>query len=101
MCTLAIEIVDKQITTVEGLVEGPTLSALQIAFIETGAVQCGYCTPGVLLSATALLRENPTPTLHEIKDALSGNLCRCTGYKKILQAVTRASRDLNEAGHSP
>ncbi len=99
--TLAIEAVDREITTVEGLAEGPTLSALQTAFIQTGAVQCGYCTPGFLLSATALLRENQTPSLREIKEALSGNLCRCTGYKKIVQAVTRLSRELSATGNPP
>jgi aerobic-type carbon monoxide dehydrogenase small subunit (CoxS/CutS family) len=79
------------ITTVEGLAEGGRLHPLQQAFAELGAAQCGYCTPGILLTAKALLEEAPTPTRQEIKQALAGNLCRCTGYTKILDAVELAA----------
>src|SRR6266480_6849548 len=79
------------ITTVESLAAAGKLSALQEAFIETGAVQCGFCTPGMLLSAHALLKRNPQPTESEVRDALSGNLCRCSGYMKPVQAVLRAA----------
>jgi carbon-monoxide dehydrogenase small subunit len=88
-----------EITTVEGL-EGPdgALSPLQDAFWETHAMQCGYCTPGMLIAATALLARNPDPTEHEIRDAIGGNLCRCTGYVQIVEAVQIAARAMREAG---
>src|SRR6266849_6067235 len=79
------------ITTVEGMAEGGRLHPLQQAFVELGAAQCGYCTPGILLTATALLAERPSPTRQEVKEALAGNLCRCTGYTKILDAVELAA----------
>ncbi len=88
---LPIELQDREILTVEGLMEGGRPHPLQIAFAQTGAVQCGYCTPGLLLAAKALLEKNPCPTRQEIKEALSGNLCRCTGYLQILEAVERAA----------
>ena len=88
---LPIAIEGRQITTVEGMAEGGQLHPLQQAFAELGAAQCGYCTPGILLTAQALLDETPTPTRDEIKEALAGNLCRCTGYTKILDAVELAS----------
>ncbi len=88
---LAATIDGKALTTVEGLADGE-LSGLQQAFIEAGAVQCGYCTPGMLLSAKALLDSNPAPTEDEIRKAMSGNLCRCTGYEKIVRAVDKAAR---------
>jgi len=88
---LPIAIEGRQITTVEGMAEGGELHPLQQAFAELGAAQCGYCTPGILLTAQALLDETPTPTRDEIKEALAGNLCRCTGYTKILDAVELAS----------
>ena len=75
------------VTTVEALERDGALSALQEAFLKHGAVQCGYCTPGFLITATALLEENPSANRDEIIDALKGNLCRCTGYKKIIEAV--------------
>lgn len=80
-----------EIVTVEGLADGPRLHPLQSAFADLGAAQCGYCTPGFLLTAKALLDENPAPSRDEIKEALAGNLCRCTGYIKIYEAVERAA----------
>ena len=79
------------ITTVEGMAEGGRLHPLQQSFAELGAAQCGYCTPGILLTAQALLADRPNPTRQEIKEALAGNLCRCTGYTKILDAVELAA----------
>lgn len=89
--TLPIEVQGRAITTIEGLERNGRLHPLQIAFAELGAAQCGYCTPGVLLSGAALLAHDPHPTLETIKAALSGNLCRCTGYTKIYEAVQAAS----------
>jgi aerobic-type carbon monoxide dehydrogenase small subunit (CoxS/CutS family) len=88
---LAVQTAGREITTVEGLSDGDTLSPLQQAFLEAGGVQCGFCTPGMLISATALLRENGSPTDDEIGQALGGNLCRCTGYHGILRAVKAAA----------
>lgn len=88
---LPIELQGREITTVEGLAHGPELHSLQRAFAELGAAQCGYCTPGILLTAKSLLDHNPTPTREEIRLALAGNLCRCTGYGKILEAVEMAA----------
>ena len=84
---LAPELDGKHIETVEGLAKGSQLSPLQESFIEHMALQCGFCTPGMLMSAESLLRDNPHPTRDEIKSAMSGNLCRCTGYKKIVEAI--------------
>jgi len=84
---LAVEAEGKDIMTIEGLAEGDKLHPLQEAFVRHGAIQCGFCTPGMLLSAKALLDENPHPTEEEIKEAISGNLCRCTGYVKIIEAI--------------
>lgn len=94
---LAQSYADRSIETVEGMAHGATLHPLQDAFAELGAAQCGYCTPGFLLAARALLDSNPSPTRDEIKDALSGNLCRCTGYLKIYEAVERAAERLRTA----
>jgi carbon-monoxide dehydrogenase small subunit len=80
-----------RVETIEGMADGPRLHPLQEAFADLGAAQCGYCTPGFLLAAKALLDHNPTPTRQEIKDALAGNLCRCTGYLKIYEAVELAA----------
>jgi carbon-monoxide dehydrogenase small subunit len=82
----------REVTTIEGLSRDGELDRIQRAFVETGAVQCGYCTPGMIVSAAALLAENPTPTREEVEEALSGNLCRCTGYVKIVDAVLAASK---------
>jgi len=89
--TLALECDGKQVRTVEGLADGETLSTVQQAFLDQGATQCGFCTPGVLMSVTALLERTPKPGMHEIKKALEGNLCRCTGYNSIIDAVLQAS----------
>jgi aerobic-type carbon monoxide dehydrogenase small subunit (CoxS/CutS family) len=88
---LACELPGASVTTVEGLAGGAALHPLQQAFVELGASQCGYCTPGMLLSAKALLDANPMPTRAEIREALSGNLCRCTGYASIVEAVELAA----------
>jgi carbon-monoxide dehydrogenase small subunit len=88
---LPIECQGREITTVEGMADGSRLHPLQRAFAELGAAQCGYCTPGILLTAKALLAESSAPTRDEIRHALAGNLCRCTGYTKILDAVELAA----------
>lgn len=85
--TLAVACEGKEITTIEGLKKGETLHPLQTAFIKQGAIQCGMCTPGMILSAKALLDENPHPTEAEVRWAIAGNLCRCTGYTKIVEAI--------------
>jgi len=89
--TLPVECEGAAIRTVEGMAEGPRLHPLQEAFAELGAAQCGYCTPGFLLTAEALIRENGAPTRAEVAEALAGNLCRCTGYLKIFEAVELAA----------
>ena len=88
---LPIQVQGRSITTIEGMADGSQLHPLQTAFVELGAAQCGYCSPGILLSARSLLAENPRPTREEIREALAGNLCRCTGYGKILEAVELAA----------
>jgi carbon-monoxide dehydrogenase small subunit len=90
---LGIEAEHHEILTVEGLTQNGKAHPLQNAFADLGAAQCGYCIPGILLTAKALLDENPHPSRDEIRQALSGNLCRCTGYTKILQAVELAVRE--------
>ena len=89
--TLAIQVDGCIVETVEGLAQNGKLSALQQAFVDRGAIQCGYCTPGMLMTSTELLRRNPHPTEAEIRKAISGNLCRCTGYQKIVEAIQAAS----------
>ena len=83
--------IGRQVVTVEGLADGERLHPVQEAFVECGAVQCGFCTPGLLVATYALLKRNPEPSEQEVREALSGNICRCTGYGKILEAVHRAS----------
>ncbi|MEL7568690.1 MAG: (2Fe-2S)-binding protein [Dehalobacterium sp.] len=89
--TLAVQVHGKSVLTIEGVGEGEQLHPLQEAFINEGAVQCGFCTPGMILSAKALLDKNPSPNDDDIKEALAGNLCRCTGYVKIIKAVKAAA----------
>lgn len=92
---LAVQAQDREITTVEGLASGDELHALQRNILETGGVQCGFCTPGMLMSAHALLDRNPSPSDEEIRIGLSGNLCRCTGYARILAAVSATAVELS------
>jgi carbon-monoxide dehydrogenase small subunit len=92
---LPIQVRGRSITTIEGMADGSQLHPLQTAFVELGAAQCGYCSPGILLSARSLLAENPRPTREEIREALAGNLCRCTGYVKILEAVELAAERMS------
>jgi aerobic carbon-monoxide dehydrogenase small subunit len=92
---LPIEVQGQEIVTIEGMATAATPHPLQTAFAELGAAQCGYCTPGILLTAMALLKAQPAPDRQEIKEALAGNLCRCTGYIKILQAVELAAQRLS------
>jgi len=89
--TLAARVKEKKILTIEGLAEGSNLHPIQKAFIDYGAIQCGFCTPGMILTAKALLDENAEPTREEVKAALGGNLCRCTGYVKIVDAILAAA----------
>lgn len=98
--TPVFEAVDRKVLTVEGLAEAGGLNPLQDAFEVTGGAQCGFCTPGVLMSAWALLQQNDAPTRQEIRDALAGNLCRCTGYTKIYEAVEMAGQRMREGGPS-
>jgi len=98
--TLAITAKDKNILTIEGLAEGTSLHPIQQAFVDHGAVQCGFCTPGMILNAKVLLDENPNPTRDEVKVGLAGNLCRCTGYTKIVDAVLAAAKAMKKGGKS-
>jgi carbon-monoxide dehydrogenase small subunit len=96
--TLAITARDKSILTIEGLAQGGELHPIQQAFVEMGAIQCGFCTPGMTLSVKALLDEEPEPTRDEISNAIAGNLCRCTGYVKIIDAVESAAAAMRDGG---
>lgn len=91
---LAVQCVGKKIVTIEGLADGQESHPMQDAFIEEGAVQCGYCTPAMVLTAAALVQEKPNPGKQDIRDALRGNFCRCTGYVKILKAVQSGARKM-------
>ena len=91
---LAMDAQDKHITTIEGLAEGEELHPLQVAFVKFGGIQCGYCTPGMIMSAKALLDENADPTPLEVRTAISGNLCRCTGYQQIVDSVMAAAKTM-------
>ncbi|MGB9905637.1 MAG: (2Fe-2S)-binding protein, partial [Desulfotomaculales bacterium] len=86
------------VTTIEGLAKDGRLDRLQEAFVEHAAVQCGYCTPGMILSAKALLARNPRPTEREVREAIAGNLCRCTGYVNIVRAIMAAAAEQEEKG---
>jgi carbon-monoxide dehydrogenase small subunit len=92
-CVMAAEVEGSEITTVEGLAEADALTPLQDAFLEEAALQCGICTPGFLVASKALLDVNPNPSEHEIRFWLAGNLCRCTGYDKIIRAVQKAASE--------
>jgi carbon-monoxide dehydrogenase small subunit len=95
---LAVQLQGREITTIEGLAQGERLQAVQKAFVDYGAVQCGFCIPGMVLGAVDLLRRNPNPTRAEIREGLAGNLCRCTGYQKIVDAVHAAAESLGDKG---
>jgi carbon-monoxide dehydrogenase small subunit len=93
---LAMKADGRNIDTIEGIANGNKLDPIQEAFVEKGAVQCGFCTPGMVLSTKALLDKNPQPTKLEIKTGIAGNLCRCTGYTKIIEAIQTASQKMSE-----
>lgn len=92
--TLAVDAQGKKIVTIEGLAEGARIHPLQKAFVGKGAIQCGFCTPGMIMTAKAFLDENPHPSEGEVKKAISGNLCRCTGYVKIIEAILSQAEDV-------
>ena len=98
---LGLEAAERRIDTVEGMADGPTLHPLQDAMADLGAAQCGYCTPGVLLAAKQLLDQNPDPDREAIKQALAGNLCRCTGYVKIFEAIELAAARMRGEAAEP
>ncbi len=93
---LALDAQGKHITTIEGLAEGENLHPLQVAFVQHGGIQCGYCTPGMIMSAKALLDETPEPTPVQVRTAISGNLCRCTGYQQIVDSVMAAAKEMSK-----
>jgi carbon-monoxide dehydrogenase small subunit len=95
--TLAIAARDKEITTIEGLAQGEKLHPIQQAFVEHGALQCGFCTPGMIMFSKAFLEDNPHPTEKEIREALVGNICRCTGYVKIVEAIQASAKEIRRA----
>jgi len=96
--TLALEAEGRAVTTIEGLSLNGDLSPLQRAFVAHGAVQCGFCTPGMIISATAFLNDNPEPTEEQVRQAISGNICRCTGYAKIVEAILAAAEEMRGGG---
>lgn len=93
---LAVQLQGRRITTIEGLADGESLNPIQQAFVEAGAVQCGFCIPGMILASADLLSRNSSPSRHDIRRALAGNLCRCTGYRKVVDAVEQASRMIDD-----
>jgi carbon-monoxide dehydrogenase small subunit len=97
--TLAVEVQGREVTTIEGLAPMGELHPVQKAFVEYGAIQCGFCTPGMILTTKALLDENPSPTEQEARQAISGNVCRCTGYTKIVEAILKAAPIIQGGGH--
>jgi len=94
---LALDARDQEITTVEGLMQNNRLHPVQDAFVQYGGVQCGFCTPGLIMSGVGLLLENPNPTEEDVRYAIGGNLCRCTGYAKVVQAILKAAETMREA----
>jgi len=101
-CTLlAVQVAGREIKTVEGLADGATLAPIQVGFHEEHGLQCGFCTPGMMMVTSALLERNPNPTDDEIRWAISGNICRCTGYMNIVKAVQHAARMQSEAAKAP
>jgi carbon-monoxide dehydrogenase small subunit len=101
-CTLlAVQVAGRDITTVEGLAQGPTLSPVQVGFHEEHGLQCGFCTPGMMLVSTALLERNPDPTEEQIRWAISGNICRCTGYMNIVKAIQHAAKAKQASASAP
>ncbi len=98
---LAAQADGQQVTTIEGLIRKGQLDAVQSAFIDEGAVQCGFCTPGLILTARALLDENPDPSEEQIREAISGHLCRCTGYAAIVRAIRRAASETSAGKENP
>ncbi len=96
-CVTPVAMADKKtITTIEGLADGGSLHPVQQAFLDEGSIQCGYCTPGMILNAVALLKNNPQPTDEQITEWMNGNICRCNGYTKILKAIRRAAAQIAE-----
>jgi aerobic carbon-monoxide dehydrogenase small subunit len=98
---LALQANGREVTTIEGLADGEGLHPVQSAFVEAGAIQCGFCSPGMILSATSLLEHTPKPSDLQVRTALSGNLCRCTGYQKIVDATLNAAEALDTEGDAP
>ena len=97
-CTqLAVQVDGRSVTTIEALADGDVMHPLQAAFQEEHGLQCGYCTPGMIMTATDLLANNPSPSNDEIRQGLKGNVCRCTGYQNIVAAIARAAQDMNDA----
>ena len=94
----AAQLEGKRIVSIEGIAQGEGLHPLQQSFIEFGAIQCGFCTPGMVIAAVGFLAENPAPTREEIREAISGNICRCTGYQKIVDAVEDAAAKMRRGG---